>query len=463
MSSPFQIRIDSILVVASLFLSPSIVRADANNDSISQMISLLGHPDREFRAAALEQVRGSAKGTDKTKLFADQLPKLDAFSQAALIAALADRGDATARPAIIATFNSSTHESVRSAALAALGEIGLQEDIPVLIKALTSASSSESQSAQTALVRLRGDTVVKSLAAETNSAKAGLKASLIEVLAARRALSEIPAFISASVDDDAKVRGAAMAALGLLANESHLPAMLPAVLKASKGGERDTAEKNVALVCAKIENEQKRGDALIAAMETIEPAKRDELMSLIGRVGGKRLISFVADIATGADVARRTIGIDALSKWPDSSTADKLLEIAGKATDATERRQAFQGYVKVAAVRDRRNDKQRLDGMKKAFNAAKTSEEKTLVINRTRTSYDIDAVRFVLPFVDEAEFAAVASETIVEIAHHREVRDAHKEEFDKILDKVIAVSKNAEIIERAQRYKKGETWERAKK
>ena len=61
----------------------------------------------------------------------------------------------------------------------------------------------------------------------------------------------------------------------------------------------------------------------------------------MGRVGGKKLINFVADIATGADISRRQLSIDALSKWPDASVADKLLEIANKATDPAERNQAF--------------------------------------------------------------------------------------------------------------------------
>ena len=40
---------------------------------------------------------------------------------------------------------------------------------------------------------------------------------------------------------------------------SRSPQMLPGVLKARKGSERDDAEKNVALVCERIENEDERG------------------------------------------------------------------------------------------------------------------------------------------------------------------------------------------------------------
>ena len=50
----------------------------------------------------------------------------------------------------------------------------------------------------------------------------------------------------------------------------------------------------------------------------------------------------------------------------------------------------------------------------------------------------------------------------MELAHHRDLREPNKLEFDKALDIVLATSKNAESLERAKRYKIGQTWERPK-
>ena len=49
---------------------------------------------------------------------------------------------------------------------------------------------------------------------------------------------------------------------------------------------------------------------------------------------------------------------------------------------------------------------------------------------------------------------------MVELAHHRSLREPNKVEFDRALDRVIQVSKEATDIERAKRYKRGETWVR---
>lgn len=452
--------------VAASFPTP---KAKAHGDDlVGQVLQLLANPDREFRAAALEQVRSSADGAEPTRLFAEQLPKLDASAQTELIAALADRGDPAAQPAMAELLACSKSEDVRAAALAALGEIGSVADLPTLIKALKAPSAAEQQAARTALRRMRGDPVVTTLAADVKTADKQTRAELIDVLAARRSSRAMPAFITAATDDDARVRGAAMHALGQLAGPEELAPMVPAVLKAQQGGERDAAERNVAAVAARIENADRRADALIAAIQQVDAARRDELLSLVGRVGGQRLIEFVGQIATGDDAARRRLAIDALSKWPDASPADKLLEIANRAAESSksepgERAQAFEGYVKLSAARDGRSDKQRLERMKQAMQAARTAQEKLLVINRCRTAYTVDTLRFVLPYVAQDPFAQVACETIVELAHHREIRDPNKAEFDKALDLVIKTSEDPVVIDRAQRYQRGETWERPKK
>lgn len=453
-----------VLVLFTVALVSLSTPAAAHGDDLAgQIVQLLANPDREFRAAALEQVRSAAGGAEQTRLFAAQLPKLEAAAQPELIVALADRGDTAARPALVELLDTSKSEDVRAAALAALGEIGSVEDLPTLVKALKAPSAAEQQAARTALRRMRGEPVVKTLAEDAKTADPQTRADLIDVLAARRAASAMPVFVSAATDDDERVRGAAMTALGQLGGPEQLTPMIPAVLKAQRGGERDAAERHVAAVAARIENVDRRGDALIAAIDKIDAAQRDELLSLVGRVGGQRLIDFVGQIATGDDAARRRLAIDALSKWPDASPADKLLDIANHATEPDEREQAFEGYVKLSAARDGRSDKQRLERMKQAMQAARTAQEKSLVINRCRTAYSVDTLRFVLPYASQAPFAQVVCETIVELAHHREIRDPNKAEFDKALDLVIKTSEDPVVIDRAQRYQRGETWERPKK
>ncbi|HEV3023859.1 MAG TPA: HEAT repeat domain-containing protein, partial [Pirellulales bacterium] len=230
------IRVSATFLLALSAVLPMAARA-ADDELVDRVVRLLGDSDREFRAAGLDRVRTSARGEAHTKTFAAQLPKLDPSAQAALVIALADRGDSAARPAIVELLAASQDEQVRSAALAALGEIGSTDDLPTLVKALSASSSAERQSARTALVRMRGDSVVKALAADAQTAAPATKTTLIEVLATRRAADAMPLFLASSMDDDGQVRRAAMNALGQLAGADQIGAMIPAVLKAEKGFE----------------------------------------------------------------------------------------------------------------------------------------------------------------------------------------------------------------------------------
>ena len=60
--------------------------------------------------------------------------------------------------------------------------------------------------------------------------------------------------------------------------------------------------------------------------------------------------------------------------------------------------------------------------------------------------------------MDQPEFTAVACKSVVELAHHKELRQPNKAEFNKALDKVIALSKDPEVLLRATQYQKDQTW-----
>ena len=73
----------------------------------------------------------------------------------------------------------------------------------------------------------------------------------------------------------------------------------------------------------------------------------------------------------------------------------------------------------------------------------------------------METLRYVLPFVDQPQHAEAACESIVELAHHRGLREPNKAEFHRALDKVLATTKDAVVIDRAKRYKADQTWVRA--
>jgi len=89
---------------------------------------------------------------------------------------------------------------------------------------------------------------------------------------------------------------------------------------------------------------------------------------------------------------------------------------------------------------------------------ASSEQQKALVLKRASAILSLETLRFVAPYMDQPEFAQVACKTVVELAHHKELRQPNKAEFDKALDKVIALSKDPVVLLRARRYQKDQTW-----
>ncbi|MEN6424181.1 MAG: hypothetical protein ABFE13_02370, partial [Phycisphaerales bacterium] len=111
-----QLLLIAAIPIALLGLAVSTAAADeANQEIIKMVIDALKSPDAEMQTGAIAIVREIA-GAEVTKALAQELPNLGPATQVQLLSALADRGDATALPAVIEA-SSSQDESVRVAAL----------------------------------------------------------------------------------------------------------------------------------------------------------------------------------------------------------------------------------------------------------------------------------------------------------------------------------------------------------
>ncbi|MCA9135389.1 MAG: HEAT repeat domain-containing protein [Planctomycetales bacterium] len=425
---------------------------------IEALIGLLNDPDAEMRALAYEQVRTEAEGQAATKAFAAQLPSLSPDAQAGLIRALAVRGDRVARPAVLDLLRDSKDDIVRVAAIESIGHLGDDVDVQLLMKLLEGSSKTEQAAAAQSLIRLRGDKVSKSLVTEMMRPESSIRVAILKILVARRELDTIPAMISVARDKDAAVRQAAMNALSDLAAPEHVPFMLRGVLAAERGKERDAAEKCVMLVCSRIPNPDRRAAPVLAAMADLSPDQRTMLLSTLGRIGGADAIEPIEKSLTNPRT--HSEGLRAICNWPDASIAPRLIELIQTDKHPGHATTALRALIRVAPLSDDRTDTQRLELLRQAMAMCTRDTERNLILDRCRSIRTLDSLQYILPYIENPAYAKQACLSVVELAHHRELRDANKDEFHRALDRVIAVSKDPVIIDRAQRYKQGKTWVR---
>jgi len=234
------------------------------------------------------------------------------------------------------------------------------------------------------------------------------------------------------------------------------------VLKAEPGTERVAAERAIALVSSRIEDPAKRAEPLLTAMKKLSATDYQTLLPTLGRVGGPAALKSVEAALASTDVNLAYTGLLALCNWPGASISDRLIQIATTDEQPAYRNLALKALIRVAPLPDGRTDADRLALTLKVMGMCKSEAEKKLVVERVRAIRSVEALRFVVPYLDQPAFVPKACETIVELAHHRTLREPNKAEFHKALDRVIALSKDPVVLDRANRYKNDETWVRPK-
>jgi HEAT repeat protein len=144
----------------------------ANQDIIKIVIDALKSNDPQMQTGVMGIVR-NMPGPEVTKALVQELPKLPAAGQVQLLSALGDRGDATALPAVIEA-GKSQDESVRVAALRAVGQLGSVADIPLLAERAAATKGAEQKAAREGLYRLRGPEVDAAVLKSLPSASVGI-------------------------------------------------------------------------------------------------------------------------------------------------------------------------------------------------------------------------------------------------------------------------------------------------
>lgn len=442
--------------------SATFAQEEANDELVQLVVGLLHESDKDLRAVAFEQVRTEAKGAAATRLFAAELAKMTPEGQVGLLAALAARGDAAARPQVLETLSATADDNVKAAAIQSLGALGEATDVKLLAKLLSDGTKPIADAARASLVQVPGEGVSKAIVHAMLSSGPQVRASLIEVLAERRALDSIPDLLAFAVCREKMTRSAAMKALGQVAGPEHIVKMLPGVILAEAGAEREAAEKAVMFVCQRIENPEDRAEPILAAMEDMNETDRRTILSALGRVGGSGALKIIEQAIADQNADAHAAGMRALCNWPDASIAAQLIQLTKDDAHGEHRTAALRALIRVSPLADDRTDEERLELLRQAMQLATRDDERLLALQRARAVRTVETLRFALQHLEQPAFAQMACETIVELAHHRALRDAHKPEFHAALDRVIATSKDAVVVDRAQRYKKGQTWVRPK-
>lgn len=425
-------------------------RLQAAGPEATQVIALaLSDDDPLVRQAAAGQLRHLSD--QALRKLAAKMSTLPADAQVATLAAIRLRRVKSLAPIVLkATAND--HPTVRIAAIGTLGIVGDVTALPLLMEASArddAAGNAARQSLEIVCDPEVDQQVAERLRAEKDPLRRTTWIGLVE---ARRPAGAVALLLKEATYDHPQVRSRAMVALTNLAGPKDIATMASAVLRAEKGAERDSAEKAVMLVCQQVPNAERRADPVVDILENSSPADRAALLPLLGRIGGSQARREILRALHSDNAELNEAGVRAICNWPDASAAGQLLELSEKAEAAHHRLWALRAFIRVIALPSDLPDKEKLALLKQAMTRAHRDEERNLVLGRVSAVRTVEALRFLLPYLDQPALVQTAGKSITELGRHKELRDPNRAEFIPAMERVLKTNHDGATLEQTRRY-----------
>jgi len=441
-----------LLLVAALVLGWSGVGQPAADDAddkelIDMVIEALRGDDPELQSAVIPIVR-DVPGPGVTKALVQELPKLPAAGQVQLLSALGDRGDAAALPAVLDAAKSQD-ESVRVAALRAIGQLGNAANIAVLAEHAATSRGLEQKAAREGLYRLRGPDVDAAILQGLAAASAGVKTELIGAIGERNIAGAVELLLAAGKDENRRVRLESYRVLRIVAQPQDMPALVNLLLETKNEADRGEVEKMVAAVAHKITDPERQAAAVQAVLPNVkEAADRASLLRVLGRIGNSNSLPTLRAALSSREAEVQDAALRALSDWPTAEPAPDLLKVAQTSDNQVHKVLALRGFVRLLGLDSDRPAEQTIDLYKKAMDLAGDVTEKRRVLAGLASVKSPAALSVVAGYFDDVALHLEAESAAVRIA--QAIVATQPQQVKEVLARVIAGTKNDTIRTQAQ-------------
>lgn len=410
-----------------------LVRLDRDGGE-KRIVETLQGSDAALKPVAIAAVPG-LQSPGASKAFAAVLPKLEPDNQFLLVQALAARGDADARDAVVAQLTM-RHELVRHGLMSALGSIGDASTVPVLAQAtLTAKDASELKAIELALASLKGgEAVDQALAAQLRNRMAGPKAPILAAMVHRASPASVPLFLAETASSDPAMVRLAFQGLSRAASAGDLPAVLKALGSLRAETALDDAQASVGQLLRRVGTPAGNAAAVRDALKAAPGAAGSRAyLPLLAMCPDAEGLAVVQASASSSDAATRDIGLRTLADWPDAAAWDPLFAAYEKATVETERVLALRGLARLLGEENARPDAQLIARYRALLAGAKGDNDRKLVLGPLAGCAHPDALKLAVEQLAQPGVRAEAAQAVKTIAeaikpqHPQEAAEALKE------------------------------------
>jgi HEAT repeat protein len=394
-----------------------LILAAGENRAVELVRTALQGADQPAQIAALETA-GEIKAPRMTKLLCESLGAAAPPMQVALIEALRQRGDPSAAPSLAALVKS-PDRSVRVAALAGLGELGDASAVGALLQAAGSADEAEVKAGRLALLVVRRGEVAQALIGQLAAGQPSAETEAARALAGRGDKEAEASLIAAAPARQDPVRAAFFTALGQLAEEKDIPALVGLVSEAKDDRGREEARDALGAACLRLQGGGVRVDAkpIVDGIATAAPQARGALLQAGSVLGDERLRAELRRALRDPDPELRQAAARALCETRDPGLLPDLSGLAKTSAAPAERVPAVRGYVRL--VTDMENPRLspagRVTALKEILPLAR-AEEKWAILAGLAKLPDIEALDLALEMLEDPATRAEAAQAVTQIA-----------------------------------------------
>lgn len=420
------------------------------------LVEALIDPDRDFRRAALSLVRS----TDDPRVIEHCIaaaPRLPPAAQASLLAVLADRREPAAAPLAL-KLAESEDGATREAAVRALGRLGDQKAVPVLVRILGSPEADVPRDAAGhSLATMRDRTVDRALAERLGDLTPPTRATVVGILARRQATEQAGAVADCLDDADAGVRAAAFKALGALGQAGHVPVLVKAACREEAASAAKRADDALVAVCQRAGKKQAVcTPVLSAARDTAAPTARARLFAVIGRLGIPDGAPVLVQGMGAPNTDVRKAAIRSFAAWPTDAAIAPLMKVAKTAPNDAEKLLALRTAVTVCGLRvNTRPAAASVNVLEEAMELATQDAVKKQILGVAGKVPHAGSLRLALECMSHAGLRAEAESAVIQLAAVPALRTSAGRLVHDALQAAVSGTTDAARKKKAQELLKG--------
>ena len=348
-----------------------------NEDGIPLLIEQLQSPEKAMFQLALTTAR-EFPGNTVDAVLVKEMIAAPPERAALMIQAMADRPATVVLAAVLKAAEQGPMP-VRLSAVDALARVGNVSCLSSLIKIALESDPDLAAAAKLTLTQVPGEQVDAQVIALLPKSEGKMYPLLLQIVGKRR-IDAVPELLKAVDHSDKDVRTAALVALGETVRLKGLPVLIGQVTSSKHPEDVPVATAALKAASIRMPDREACASELSAAVDKSPsvPTKK-ALLEILGAVGGTKALAAVGAAGKNKNPELQDISTRLLGEWMTEDAAPVLLDLA-KIPDNPYNIRALRGYIRIAR-QFVLPDEQRAEMCQKAYDAARQTAEKKLVLD----------------------------------------------------------------------------------